>query len=158
MYVYDRSCDHAAFYNKRNNHVVSAHLFVLVRRIKCPSQTVQIINRVCFDFYGIHGSSHEDSSDRIKSSVLQPQNSKLWNIWSNRQAGTNLTKQSAEFLTQSVMCVGGNTKCKPVQRLVIYSAPLAEALSLSPSVGTLLYWQSAATSTAVLPGSGSADG
>lgn len=51
-----------------------------------------------------------------------------------------------------------HTQCEQVQRLVIYSAPLAEALSLSPSVGTLLYWQPGATSTAGLAGSGSVEG
>lgn len=42
--------------------------------------------------------------------------------------------------------------------LVTYSVLLAEALSLSPSVGTLLYWQPGTTLTEDLAGSGSAEG
>lgn len=50
-------------------------------------------------------------------------------------------------------------RCDPrVQTLVMYSVLSAEALSLSPSVGTLLYWQPGTTSTADPAGSGSAEG
>lgn len=123
MYIYlyryiFRLCDQQHFYDKQYNHivVVSAHLLILVRGIESDlDQTVQSTDSVCFGF--------------------------LWRArWRRVHHTRTLRVSLGKGEEVKAVCVlKKGARCKQVQTLAIHSAPLDEALSLSPSVGTLLY-------------------